>query len=280
MAHDSISLRGKVALVTGASRGLGRAIALSLGRAGADVAVTDLLLEGDDIDRKSLGEYSPLAGYFAGTDAVRTRATAREISEMGSRGVALKLDVADDASIQNAVRETEKELGPIGILVNNAAVMDNLGKLETQERAKWERDISVNLTGAFNCIRSVWPGMIANGWGRIINISSIAGMMGAWEQPGYGASKAGLIGLTRSLAIEGGKHNITVNAICPGFIETESVSLYGQEMIERIKKRTALRRLGRPEEVADVTVFLASDMASYITGAVIPVTGGADLFIF
>ena len=273
-------LSGKVALVTGASRGLGRAIALALGRAGADVAVTDLLVEGDNIDKNKLGEYSPLAGIFAGTEAVKTRATSEEIIAMGRRSVALKMDVADSSSIQSAIETMEKELGPVHILVNNAAVMDNFGKLENQMPEKWNRDIGVNLTGAFNCIRAVWPGMIRNNCGRIINISSITGLMGAWELPGYGASKAGLIGLSKSLAIEGGKHNITVNAICPGFIETEAVGLYDAGMKERVKQRTALRRLGRPEEVAEVAVFLAGDAASYITGAVIPVTGGADLFIF
>ena len=113
-----------------------------------------------------------------------------------------------------------------------------------------------------------------------MNVSSIAGLMGAWEQPSYGATKAGLIGLTKSLAIEGGKHNITVNVVCPGFIETEAVGLCDDGMKERVRKRTALRRLGKPQEVADLAVFLSSPAASYITGAVIPVTGGMDLLIF
>jgi 3-oxoacyl-[acyl-carrier protein] reductase len=273
-------LSGKVALVTGASRGLGRAIALALGRAGADVAVTDLLLEGEAIDKEKMGDYSVLAGIFAGTETVRTRATSEEIAAIGCRSVALKLDVADSVSVTGAVAAIEQALGPIGILVNNAAVMDNIGKMENQQPEKWERDIRVNLTGAFNCTRAVWPGMIGNRGGRIINVSSFTALMGAWELPGYGASKAGLIGLTKSLAIEGGKHHITVNAICPGFIETEAVKLYDEGMKDRIIKRTAMRRLGRPDEVADVVVFLAGDGSSYITGAAIPVTGGADLFMF
>jgi 3-oxoacyl-[acyl-carrier protein] reductase len=119
--------------------------------------------------------------------------------------------------------------------------------------------------------------MVRKGWGRIINISSVAALMGASLQPSYGATKAGLIGLSKSLAIEAGRYGITVNTVCPGFIATEAVQLYDEHMTERIAKRTALKRMGRPEEVAHVVTFLASDAASYITGAVIPVTGGIDL---
>jgi 3-oxoacyl-[acyl-carrier protein] reductase len=274
------SLAGKVALVTGASRGLGRAIALALGEAGADVAVTDLLIEGETHDEEALKKYSALAGHFSGSGEIRTRLTALEIQSMGSRSCALKMDVADGNEVLQAVHTVEEELGPVDILVNNAAVMDNFGEFEKQGLELWERDLRVNLTGAFNCIKAVWPEMVRRQQGRIINISSVAAMMGAWLQPSYGATKAGLIGLTKSLAIEGGRHNITVNAICPGFIETEAVRLYDDGMLERLRKRTALRRLGRPEEVAGAVVFLALDAASYITGTVIPVTGGADLFIF
>jgi 3-oxoacyl-[acyl-carrier protein] reductase len=278
--YTSKPLSGKVALVTGASRGLGRAIALALGEAGADVAVTDLLIEGETHDREALKKYSALAGHFSGTGEVKTRATAEEIQAIGFRSCALKMDVADGDEVTRVVRTVEDDLGPVDILVNNAAVMDNFGEFEKQGLELWERDLRVNLTGAFNCITAVWPGMVRKQWGRIINMSSVAGLMGAWLQPSYGATKAGLIGLTKSLAIEGGKHNITVNAICPGFIATMAVRLYDDGMLERLRKRTALRRLGRPEEVAGLAVFLACDAASYITGAVIPVTGGADLFIF
>lgn len=278
--YTSKPLSGKVALVTGASRGLGRAIALALGEAGADVAVTDLLIEGETHDEEALKKYSALAGHFSGSGEIRTRSTALEIQSMGSRSCALKMDVADGNEVLQAVHTVEEELGPVDILVNNAAVMDNFGEFEKQGLELWERDLRVNLTGAFNCIKAVWPEMVRRQQGRIINISSVAAMMGAWLQPSYGATKAGLIGLTKSLAIDGGRHNITVNAICPGFIETEAVRLYDDGMLERLRKRTALRRLGRPEEVAGAVVFLALDAASYITGTVIPVTGGADLFIF
>ena len=270
-------LEGKVALVTGASRGLGRAIALALGMAGASVAVTDLLVEDAEYDDKALSEYSILAGHFSNAGEVKTLQTAQEIQAMGSKSCAMKLDVTDRKEVKNVVKAVENELGPVDILVNNAAVMDNLGKFEEQKTERWQRDLNVNLTGAYNCCKAVWPGMVRKGWGRIVNISSVAALMGASLQPSYGATKAGLIGLSKSLAIEAGRYGITVNTVCPGFIATEAVQLYDASMKERIKKKTALRRLGYPEEVAQVVAFLASDGASYITGAVIPVTGGIDL---
>ncbi|MEN6473402.1 MAG: SDR family oxidoreductase [Syntrophaceae bacterium] len=274
------NLKGKVALITGASRGLGRAIALALGRDGADVALTDILIEGQEHDPEKLGRYSVLAGHFAQSGAVKTLSGAQEIQSMGARSCAYKMDVTDLFEIAQVIQAVEAELGTIDILVNNAAVMDNLGAFEEQQPERWQRDLGVNLSGAFNCSKAVWPGMVKKGWGRIINISSVAALMGAALQPSYGATKAGLIGLSKSLAIEAGKHGITVNTVCPGFIATEAVQLYDERMRERIEKKTALKRLGRPEEVARVVAFLASDEASYITGAVIPVTGGIDLLTY
>jgi 3-oxoacyl-[acyl-carrier protein] reductase len=273
-------LKDKVALVTGASRGLGREIALGLGRAGATVIVTDLLVEDMINDHDRLSEYSPLAGHFARTDAIKTKQTASEICEMDGRAIALKLDVTNTDNIKFVVDKAEREFGGIDILVSNAAVMDNFGKLEDQTIEKWERDLRVNLTGAFNCTKAVWPKMKEKGWGRVIYISSIAGLMGAWLQPSYGATKAGLIGLAKSLAIEGGKFGITVNTICPGFISTEAVQLQAPEITERIIKGTPVKRLGQPEEIGQLVVFLASDTSSFITGAAIPVTGGLDLLKF
>ncbi len=277
--HMQKILKGKTALVTGASRGLGLAIALALGQAGADVVLTDILIESQDHDIKKLSQYSILAGHFAQQGGVKTQAGAQEIRSMGLRSHAFKMDVTDLDEVRRVVQAIEAELGTIDILINNAAVMDNLGKFDEQKPERWLRDLNVNLTGAYNCSKAVWPGMVKKEWGRIINISSVAGLMGAHMQPSYGATKAGLIGLSKSLAIEAGRYSITVNTVCPGFIATEAVQLYDERMTERIVKRTALKRMGRPEEVAQVVAFLASDAASYITGAVIPVTGGIDLLI-
>jgi 3-oxoacyl-[acyl-carrier protein] reductase len=274
------ALSGKVALVTGASRGLGRAIALELGRAGAAVAVTDILLEDETVSEDELKRIGGLGSHFVETEFVRTRASAKEIQEMGSQAIALKLDVASAQNAWKAVNEVRNTLGSVDILVNNAALMDNFAFLDQQDPERWEQDLRVNLTGAFHCAKAVWPEMVKEGWGRIINISSFVGLMGAFAQPSYGASKAGLIGLTRSLALEGAKFGITVNAVLPGFIETDALRFYDTTILERVKSRAAMKRLGKPEEVASLVVFLASGLASYITGAAIPVTGGADLFTF
>ncbi len=273
-------LSGKTALVTGASRGLGRAIALALGNAGADVAVTDLLIEKEAVDKEKMSEYGLLASYFTETENIRTISTADEIEKLGSRSLGIKMDVTNPDDLQKAIAQTRGKFGKIDILVNNAGVMENMAMLEHQTEQMWERDLKVNLTGCFNCIRAVWQQMKQKQWGRIIIISSFVGLHGAFAQPGYGASKAGLIGLTKSLALEGARYGITVNAVLPGFIETEAVKLHDPKMLDRIKARTPMKRMGTPEEITPLVVFLAGEGASFITGAAIPVTGGADLFVF
>ncbi len=275
-----MTLSGRTALVTGASRGLGRAIALALGAAGANVAVTDLLVESERPDKEQLGRYSILAAHFAGGENVRTMSTAEEIAAMGQKSLALKMDVTDPDQIQKAVAQVSEQLGEPDILVRNARVMDNIATMAHQNLQLFERDLKVNLTGSFNCIQAVWPYMKNKGWGRIINISSFVAVSGAFAQPGYGASKAGLIGLTRSLALEGARHGITVNAVLPGFIKTEAVQLHDPKMLDRIRARTPMKRLGKPEEVTPLVVILAGEDAGFITGVAIPVTGGADLFVF
>jgi len=274
------SLSGRVALVTGASRGLGRAISIALAEAGADVVLTDILVE-DAFDAQEMSEYSPLTAVFTRMDGgVQTKSTAAAIEQAGGRSMALRMDVTSPEEISDVIARVKDKIGPVDILVNNAAIMDNFGLIEKQRPDFWERDLKVNLTGGFNCIQAVWPDMKDRQWGRIINISSFVAMMGAFAQPSYGASKAGLLGLTKSMALEGARNGITANAILPGFIETEAVQLHDPGKLERIKARCPMQRLGHPEEVAALTVFLASDAASYITGAAIPVTGGADLFHF
>jgi 3-oxoacyl-[acyl-carrier protein] reductase len=273
-------LSGKTALVTGASRGLGRAVALALGAAGANVAVTDLLVESDTIDKEKLGRYSALAAHFAGGDNVRTVSTSLEIEKMGPKSLGLKMDVTNPIEVQKTVEEIYGKIGNIDILVNNAGVMDNIATMEHQSSKMFERDLNVNLTGAFNAIQAVWPHMKRQKWGRIINMSSFVGLSGAFAQPGYGASKAGMIGLTRSLALEGAGCGITVNAVLPGFIETEAVKLHDPEMLARIPDRSPMKRMGRPDEITSFVVFLSTENASFITGAALPVTGGADLFVF
>jgi 3-oxoacyl-[acyl-carrier protein] reductase len=274
------SLLGKVALVTGASRGLGRAIALALGKAGAHVAVTDLLIENEAPDKESLAEYSVLASFFSGSDSVKTLSTSQEIERMGVRSMAIKMDVTREENIREAISLVGKTLGSVDILVNNAGVMDNVGLIENQSLEGFERDLRVNLTGSFLCSKAVWPEMKRKKWGRIIALSSFTAESGGFAQPGYVSSKAGLLGLTRSLALEGARHGITVNAVLPGFIGTEVVRLYSPDMQERIHQRNPMKRMGEPDEVASVVSFLASKEASYVNGAAIPVTGGMDLLVF
>jgi 3-oxoacyl-[acyl-carrier protein] reductase len=273
-----IDLSGRVALVTGGSRGLGRADALTLARAGADVVIADILVESDesgDADR-----YGPLAQAARAQGLVHTEATAKEIQGMGRRALALKCDVTDPEQVGSVVAQATEELGSVDILVNNAGTLDHVGQLENQVPELWERDLRVNLTGAFNCSRAVWPHMKERGWGRIVNMASVAGTLGGFGQASYSTTKAGLLGLTKSLALEGARHGITVNAIVPGIIGTEAFNFGNPDMNERMVKRTALRRPGDPQDIANAIAFLSSDLAEYITGVGLNVSGGIELFTF
>jgi 3-oxoacyl-[acyl-carrier protein] reductase len=235
-----IDLSDRVAIVTGGSRGLGRADALTLERAGATVVVLDI--------------------EEANTTIV--------------------CDVGDRAQVDDAVKRTVEEHGSVDILVNNAGTLDHLGQVPDQSPKLWERDLRVNLTGAFNCAQAVWPHMQERGRGRIVNMASVAGTLGGFGQASYSTTKAGLLGLTRTLALEGARHGITCNAIVPGVIGTEAFEFVAPEMKERMIKRTALRRLGEPQDIANAIVFLCSDLASYITGVALNVSGGIELFTF
>ena len=273
-----IDLSGRVALVTGGSRGLGRADALTLAHAGADVVIADIQIESDESGDAE--RYGPLAQAARSQGLIHTEETAQEIDAMGRRALALKCDVTDVAQVEGVVSRTVEELGSVDILVNNAGTLDHVGQLENQAPELWERDLRVNLTGAFNCSRAVWPHMRERGWGRIVNMASVAGTLGGFGQASYATTKAGLLGLTKSLALEGARHGITVNAIVPGIIGTEAFHFGNPQMNERMVKRTALRRPGEPQEIANAVAFLSSDLAAYITGVGLNVSGGIELFTF
>jgi len=273
-----IDLAGRVALVTGGSRGLGRADALTLARAGADVVVADLLVESElseDTDR-----YGALATVARQQGLVHTEETVEEIRGLGRRSLAVRCDVTDRVQVDAAVARAVDELGSVDILVNNAGTLDHVGQFHNQSPELWERDLRVNLTGAFNCAQAVWPHLQARGWGRIVNMSSVAGTLGGFGQASYSTTKAGLLGLTKTLAMEGGRHGITANAIVPGIIGTEAFHMANAAMNERIANRTVFKRPGEPQDIANAIAFLCSDLAAYITGIELNVSGGVELFVF
>ncbi len=240
-----IDLSGKNVLVTGSTRGIGRAIAETLAKAGARVAVV-------------------------GRDLEKAREAAAAV---GNGSIGFACDVTDTAAVAKLVGDVEAAFGSIDILVNNAGITrDNLVmRLKDDD---WDAVINANLRGAFAAIRAVSRGMMKRRSGRIINISSIIGIIGNKGQANYAASKAGLIALTKSVAKELGSRNILVNAVAPGFIETEMTAAMTPEAREGLGKQIALERLGKPQDVAAAVAFLASDLSSYITGHVLVVDGG------
>jgi len=193
--------------------------------------------------------------------------------------MALKVDQGEQQQVKDAVAKINAELGPVGILVNNAALMGPFGRIERMELNDWQRMVHINLDGAYYWIREVWNTMVEKNWGRIINISSIAGVMGGFGQVNYSASKAGVIALAKTAALEGARKGITANAVTLGVVATGQAAETG-EAAERLKTRIAQRRFGEPADVAAMVAFLASDRAGYITGQDIHVMGGMDLFTY
>jgi 3-oxoacyl-[acyl-carrier protein] reductase len=274
-------LTGRVAVVTGASRGLGREDALTLARMGADVVITDILIEDDpDLQTTAEGANSVLAQVATSQGWVYSNATAEEIRQMGRRSTAIKMDVTNREQIRDVFAQVKAQFGQIDILINNAATLDNTAQIPKQDYRLWDRDIAVNLTGSFNCTKEVWPYMVEQRWGRLIYMSSVAGTLGGFGQASYSATKAGVLGLARTAALEGGRHGITSNAIVPGIILTEAgkAAADTNPLYERFKNRTVFKRFGEPGNIAATIGFLCSEEAGYITGAAIEVAGGIPLF--
>jgi 3-oxoacyl-[acyl-carrier protein] reductase len=241
-------MTNRTAFITGASRGIGRACALALSEAGARVALA----------ARSTAQLEELAG---------------EIRSQGREAFAVTIDMTSADSIQEAFAKVAKEFGPIAILVNNAGITKD-GLALRMKKDDWDSVLATNLTGAFLATQQVLQPMMKERWGRVINISSVVGEMGNPGQANYVASKAGLIGLTKALAQEMGSRNITVNAVAPGFIETDMTHKLSQELKDNLVGHIALKRIGKPEDVAAAVRFLASEEARYITGHVLNVNGG------
>jgi 3-oxoacyl-[acyl-carrier protein] reductase len=241
-------LSGRVALVTGASRGIGREVALELARAGGDVAL-------------------------AARNAGPAEELAVEIRGLGVKAMALSLDVSDLAAVETAATKIEGELGKVSILVNNAGITrDQL--LVRMKEDDWSEVLQINLGGTFHCTKVFVKGMMRARWGRVINISSVVGTTGNPGQANYSASKAGIVGFTRSVARELASRNVTVNAVAPGYIETAMTEELSPEIKGALLKSIPLGRLGTPGDVAKVVTFLCGDDSGYITGQVIHVDGG------
>jgi 3-oxoacyl-[acyl-carrier protein] reductase len=241
-------MTNRIAFITGASRGIGRACALALADAGARVAVA----------ARNTAQLEELAG---------------QIRAGGGEAFPIAIDMLDAGSIREAFARTAKEFGPVSILVNNAGITKD-GLALRMKKDDWDNVLATNLTGSFLAIQQVLQHMLRERWGRIINISSVVGEMGNPGQANYVASKAGLIGLTKAIAQEMGSRNITVNAVAPGFVQTDMTASLSEDLKDNMLGHIPLKRIGKPEDVAAAVRFLASDEASYITGHVLDVNGG------
>jgi len=244
-------LQGKVALITGAARGIGRACAMELAQQGASIAALDI--------------------------HPRVEETAQAVQALGRRAAWAVADISQADQVGSALERVRAALGDVDCLINNAGIVNHIAPLLKMEQAGWERELAVNLTGPFNLIRAVIGPMAAKGWGRIVNMSSGAARSGLFNQTGYAATKAGLLGLTRNVTLEFARHGITCNAILPGMIGTEGVLAMPASIQEHAIARTPARRFGTPQEVAHLVAFLCSDGAGFINGAEIDMDGGLRL---
>ncbi len=244
-----MSLKGKVALVTGGSRGIGRAVCLGLAEAGATVGIN----------------------YVSNESAALE--TLGAVQDAGGKGFTIGFDVAETTSVQDAIKKIQSEEGVIEILVNNAGITRD-GLMARMKDADWDDVLNTNLKGAFTCSKAVMRGMMKKRWGRIINITSVIGFLGNAGQVNYAAAKAGLVGLTKSMARELAVRNVTVNCVAPGYIVTDMTRDLSEEIQEMIKAQIPLATLGTPEDVASATVYLASKGSGYITGQTLHVNGG------
>ncbi|WP_244833065.1 3-oxoacyl-[acyl-carrier-protein] reductase [Clostridium sp. BJN0001] len=242
-------LEGKCAIVTGASRGIGKAIAIKLASLGASIVINY---------RSSESEAENVA---------------KEVKKFGVEAMLVKADISNIEEAEKLVKEAKEKFGKIDIMVNNAGITKD-GLIMRMKEEDFDNVIRVNLKGVFNCLKSITPVMMRQKHGKIINLSSVVGISGNAGQVNYAASKAGVIGMTKSLAKEIGSRGINVNAVAPGFIETDMTDKLGEKLKQEAVNNIPLKRLGKPEDVAEVVSFLASDEASYVTGQVIHVDGG------